>query len=37
MAVSNHTHLENDLWAVADELHANSRLRASNYSLPVLG
>ncbi len=37
MAVSNHTHLENDLWAAADELRANSRLRASDYSLPVLG
>jgi len=37
MPVSNHTHLENDLWAAADELRANSRLRASDYSLPVLG
>ena len=37
MAVSNHTHLEHDLWAAADELRANSKLRASDYSLPVLG
>ncbi|MGC9394647.1 MAG: N-6 DNA methylase [Anaerolineae bacterium] len=37
MPVSNHTHLENDLWAAADELRANSKLRASDYSLPVLG
>ncbi len=37
MPVSNHNHLENDLWAAADELRANSKLRASDYSLPVLG
>ena len=29
--------LENRLWAMADELRANSRLRASEYSTPVLG
>ncbi|MBN2391003.1 MAG: SAM-dependent DNA methyltransferase [Anaerolineae bacterium] len=37
MPVSNHSHLENDLWTAADELRANSKLRASDYSLPVLG
>jgi type I restriction enzyme M protein len=37
MAVSNHTDLEKRLWAAADELRANSRLRAADYSLPVLG
>ena len=29
--------IENRLWAMADELRANSRLRASEYSTPVLG
>jgi len=29
--------LENRLWAAADELRANSKLRASEYSVPVLG
>ena len=29
--------MENRLWAIADELRANSRLRASEYSTPVLG
>ena len=29
--------IENRLWAIADELRANSRLRASEYSTPVLG
>ena len=29
--------IENRLWAMADELRANSRLRASDYSTPVLG
>lgn len=37
MTVSNHTDLEKNLWDAADELRANSRLRASDYSLPVLG
>ena len=37
MAVSNHTDLEKQLWAAADELRANSQLRAADYSLPVLG
>jgi len=35
--VSNHTDLEKQLWDAADELRANSKLRASDYSLPVLG
>jgi len=35
--VSNHTDLEQHLWAAADELRANSKLRAADYSLPVLG
>lgn len=29
--------LEKRLWASADELRANSRLRAADYSVPVLG
>ncbi|MCE2484878.1 MAG: type I restriction-modification system subunit M N-terminal domain-containing protein [Desulfurellaceae bacterium] len=29
--------LENDLWAAADTLRANSDLKASEYSTPVLG
>ena len=31
------TEIENRLWSTADELRANSRLRASEYSTPVLG
>ena len=31
------TEIENRLWSAADELRANSRLRASEYSTPVLG
>jgi type I restriction enzyme M protein len=34
---ANHTDLENKLWDAADELRANSKLRASEYSVPVLG
>ena len=34
---ANFTELENRLWSAADELRANSRLRASEYSPPVLG
>lgn len=34
---TNHTEIEKRLWDAADELRANSRLRASDYSLPVLG
>lgn len=29
--------LEKDLWSAADNLHANSDLKASEYSIPVLG
>lgn len=29
--------LENDLWAAADNLRANSDLKSSEYSTPVLG
>lgn len=35
--VSNYTELENRLWDAADDLRANSKLRASEYSVPVLG
>ncbi len=34
---ANHTDLEKKLWASADGLRANSRLKASEYSVPVLG
>jgi hypothetical protein len=34
---ANVTDIEKRLWASADELRANSRLRASEYSVPVLG
>jgi type I restriction enzyme M protein len=34
---ANNTEIEKRLWAAADELRANSRLRASEYSVPVLG
>ncbi len=29
--------LESDLWAAADNLHANSKLTSSDYVMPVLG
>lgn len=29
--------LEDDLWEAADQLRANSRLTAAEYSMPVLG
>ena len=35
--VANHTEIEKRLWEAADELRANSRLRAADYSVPVLG
>ena len=35
--VGNHNEIEKKLWTVADQLRANSRLRASEYSVPVLG
>ena len=34
---ANHTNLEKRLWEAADGLRANSRLKASEYSAPVLG
>jgi len=37
MAVGNNSTLERRLWDAADELRANSKLKASEYSVPVLG
>jgi len=34
---ANTTELEKRLWAAADELRANSKLKSSEYSVPVLG
>ncbi len=34
---ANTTDVEKAVWKAADELHANSRLKSSEYSLPVLG
>src|SRR5207245_3159790 len=34
---ANHTDLERRLWDAADELRANSKLKSSEYSIPVLG
>ncbi|HEY8692150.1 MAG TPA: type I restriction-modification system subunit M N-terminal domain-containing protein, partial [Chloroflexota bacterium] len=34
---NNHTEIEKKLWQTADELRANSKLKASEYSVPVLG
>src|SRR5438132_2480720 len=34
---ANHTDLERRLWDAADELRANSKLKSSEYSVPVLG
>jgi len=34
---NNHTEIEKKLWDVADQLRANSNLKASEYSVPVLG
>jgi type I restriction enzyme M protein len=33
----NNSDLEKRLWSAADELRANSKLKASEYSVPVLG
>jgi len=33
----NNNQIENRLWAAADELRANSKLKASEYAVPVLG
>ena len=35
--VGNHNEIENKLWNAADQLRANSRLKSSEYSVPVLG
>ena len=34
---AHHNDLEKKLWASADELRANSRLKPSEYPVPVLG
>ena len=34
---SNNTEIEKRLWGAADELRANSKLKSSEYSVPVLG
>src|SRR5947209_1232073 len=34
---ANHTEIEKKLWASADDLRANSNLKSSEYSVPVLG
>jgi type I restriction enzyme M protein len=34
---NNHSEIEKRLWASADELRANSKLKSSEYSVPVLG
>ncbi len=34
---NNHSEVEKRLWASADELRANSKLKSSEYSVPVLG
>ncbi len=33
----NHNEIEKDLWDATDELRANSKLKSSEYSVPVLG
>jgi type I restriction enzyme M protein len=37
MAVGNNNQIEKRLWAAADEMRANSKLKSSEYSIPVLG
>jgi type I restriction enzyme M protein len=34
---NNHNDIERRLWDAADELRANSKLKSSEYSIPVLG
>ena len=34
---ANYTELEKGLWEAADQLRANSKLKPSEYSVPVLG
>ena len=35
--VANNSDIEKRLWKAADELRANSKLKAADYSVPVLG
>src|ERR1700704_4033863 len=37
LMANNHSEIEKRLWASADELRANSKLKSSEYSVPVLG
>ena len=37
LMTSSLTEIENRLWDAADELRANSKLKSSEYSVPVLG
>jgi type I restriction enzyme M protein len=37
MSQNNNNHIESRLWSAADELRANSKLKSSEYSVPVLG
>ena len=37
MNQNNNNHIESRLWSAADELRANSKLKSSEYSVPVLG
>ena len=37
MSPNNINHIESRLWSAADELRANSKLKSSEYSVPVLG
>lgn len=37
MSQNNSNYIESRLWSAADELRANSKLKASEYSVPVLG
>ena len=34
---NNHSEIDKRLWASADEFRANSKLKSSEYSVPVLG
>ena len=37
MGVGNNNQIEKRLWDAADEMRANSKLKSSEYSIPVLG
>jgi type I restriction enzyme M protein len=37
MSLNNNNQIESRLWSAADELRANSKLKSSEYSVPVLG